>query len=725
MSYRYAEPTGRTKYTESGWQHQYTLVTEIYTQSPSKHSQPAYQPVRKGSMSSRRGSSGNYERQPVCREPSSRQYPPTSKNKIFDKEYFEHYSAAPPPRPRSSSQSQPVYPADIFPPLQRSSSTRTRRDSHSSSQRPTGERSRRASGVSSESRHNSFGRHDTLKDQYRNVDVVGDDGYDSKAQYGRSQRHESAVPREDGRLHRTSSRRSSRTGDSKPQRGSEEAMLLAESERLQSANVKTSGVAEAAWYREEWREASMLYGQLESDLRRLSHINRQLGRYQHIYENLRQANEAADGRIRALEKSWISSHRGQYDGYIADAEAFENGPGKNLAKANQSYASAIMMLFELRNTSPERLHAHYPGCIEYLEHKQRKVQGRIDKQTSEEDRDAANAVRKFIGEFHLVEKLIEQGEGPETHHQFDRAKKTFVETLVTLPKRFLPSEEWINKMNGAINDQARRAKEKFGEDCVSNIGEQQRLDLTESFDDSPVLTSISSVSPSIDPMDLAAPAMPDDNVPFGDSAVFPDTITGPLFPSPQLARAQNPPPINHHAASRSELNSSTRRGTKRKSTGSSSTYSASPSPRSSASPPPRPTPHLPPKKTAHNMIEKRYRNNLNDKISALRDAVPALRVMVHRLEAHASPDESSNSRCALSPQEFEEDLGGLTPAHKLNKATILSKATEYINHLERKNRALARENHGLRGKVDGLEMLVMNGAAGVQRVKQQQQRQWC
>lgn len=29
----------------------------------------------------------------------------------------------------------------------------------------------------------------------------------------------------------------------------------------------------------------------------------------------------------------------------------------------------------------------------------------------------------------------------------------------------------------------------------------------------------------------------------------------------------------------------------------------------------------PPKKTAHNMIEKRYRNNLNDKIAALRDSM--------------------------------------------------------------------------------------------------------
>lgn len=66
--------------------------------------------------------------------------------------------------------------------------------------------------------------------------------------------------------------------------------------------------------------------------------------------------------------------------------------------------------------------------------------------------------------------------------------------------------------------------------------------------------------------------------------------------------------------------------------------------------------HPPIKKTAHNMIEKRYRTNLNDKITALRDSVPSLRVMSKR-----------NSR----GEEVEEDLQGLTPAHKLNKVRIL------------------------------------------------------
>jgi len=67
--------------------------------------------------------------------------------------------------------------------------------------------------------------------------------------------------------------------------------------------------------------------------------------------------------------------------------------------------------------------------------------------------------------------------------------------------------------------------------------------------------------------------------------------------------------------------------------------------------------HPPVKKTAHNMTEKRYRTNLNDKIAALRDSVPSLRVIT-----------KTNSR----GEEFVEDLQALTPAHKLNKVSASS-----------------------------------------------------
>ncbi|KAK9313274.1 hypothetical protein V1522DRAFT_400304 [Lipomyces starkeyi] len=122
-----------------------------------------------------------------------------------------------------------------------------------------------------------------------------------------------------------------------------------------------------------------------------------------------------------------------------------------------------------------------------------------------------------------------------------------------------------------------------------------------------------------------------------------------------------------------------------------------------------------PKKTAHNMIEKRYRTNLNDKIAALRDCVPAL-------------------RCAVtgSFDDEVEDLDGLAPANKLNKATVLTKATEYIIHLQQRNAQLQRENNALlEGKIPegimsvngsplGADAGMMGGASGLMGVPTQQ-----
>ncbi|KAG5948542.1 hypothetical protein E4U53_006243 [Claviceps sorghi] len=103
------------------------------------------------------------------------------------------------------------------------------------------------------------------------------------------------------------------------------------------------------------------------------------------------------------------------------------------------------------------------------------------------------------------------------------------------------------------------------------------------------------------------------------------------------------------------------------------------------------------KKTAHNMIEKRYRTNINDKIAALRDSVPSLRIM-------------SKSARGEDTTEDREELHGLTPAHKLNKATVLSKATEYIRHLEKRNNRLLDENAAMQVRIAAFEKLLMSGA---------------
>ncbi|KAJ5819946.1 hypothetical protein N7474_005537 [Penicillium riverlandense] len=93
---------------------------------------------------------------------------------------------------------------------------------------------------------------------------------------------------------------------------------------------------------------------------------------------------------------------------------------------------------------------------------------------------------------------------------------------------------------------------------------------------------------------------------------------------------------------------------------------------------------VPTQKRAHNVIEKRYRANLNDKIAELRDSVPSLRA-------------SKNSN-GDSPDD-DDEADGVMPASKLNKASILAKATEYIKHLELRNKRLEDENTSLKNRL--------------------------
>ncbi|KAJ5579514.1 uncharacterized protein N7459_005499 [Penicillium hispanicum] len=100
--------------------------------------------------------------------------------------------------------------------------------------------------------------------------------------------------------------------------------------------------------------------------------------------------------------------------------------------------------------------------------------------------------------------------------------------------------------------------------------------------------------------------------------------------------------------------------------------------------PVQPGKKMPAKKRAHNVIEKRYRANLNEKIAELRESVPSLRAM-------KNPNGDSN--------DDDDDAEGATPASKLNKASILSKATEYIKHLEIRNKRLEDENTALKNRL--------------------------
>ncbi|KAL4894418.1 hypothetical protein BDV59DRAFT_11245 [Aspergillus ambiguus] len=108
---------------------------------------------------------------------------------------------------------------------------------------------------------------------------------------------------------------------------------------------------------------------------------------------------------------------------------------------------------------------------------------------------------------------------------------------------------------------------------------------------------------------------------------------------------------------------------------------------------------MPAKKRAHNVVEKRYRANLNEKIAELRDSVPSLRA-------------TKASNVGILDDEDE----GVTHTKQLNKASILSKATEYIRHLEIRNKRLEDENTGLKNRLRQVDKAVdqnMTSAASI------------
>ncbi|OHE99344.1 helix-loop-helix DNA-binding domain-containing protein [Colletotrichum orchidophilum] len=219
-----------------------------------------------------------------------------------------------------------------------------------------------------------------------------------------------------------------------------------------------------------------------------------------------------------------------------------------------------------------------------------------------------------------------------------------------------------------------------------------------------------TLSPSANPSDLMSDAVAFGREGINDTQPLFQNLEAPARPQAQLQQPTKSPrsarttstPASRPEQSRPQQRQETQTQTqtqqqqrtsprnndlKRKSSASSaSSRSASPEP------PARRTKHSEPSKNPHNMIEKRYRVNINEKIIALRDAVPSLRCVVQQTE-----NPQAAAAAAESDEAFDvvEELGGLMPARKLNKATILSKATEYISHLEKKNSQLWKENEEL------------------------------
>lgn len=93
-------------------------------------------------------------------------------------------------------------------------------------------------------------------------------------------------------------------------------------------------------------------------------------------------------------------------------------------------------------------------------------------------------------------------------------------------------------------------------------------------------------------------------------------------------------------------------------------------------------------RAAHNDIERKYRTNLKDRIAELREAIPSLRSI---------------------PEDGHDDGDSPIPpsrAPKVSKGTVLSKATEYIHQLERRNRSMSHKNEELTRRLQAFEQLL-------------------
>jgi hypothetical protein len=106
------------------------------------------------------------------------------------------------------------------------------------------------------------------------------------------------------------------------------------------------------------------------------------------------------------------------------------------------------------------------------------------------------------------------------------------------------------------------------------------------------------------------------------------------------------------------------------------------------------------RKRGHNAIEKRYRTNLNDKINCLRQGIPSF-----------SRQSSSDAKFDEEGQDSEaEGMDSKTGQQKYGKAAILTRALEYIKHLETTTQRLGSEVDVLKTRVGAFEKLAMSGS---------------
>jgi len=107
-------------------------------------------------------------------------------------------------------------------------------------------------------------------------------------------------------------------------------------------------------------------------------------------------------------------------------------------------------------------------------------------------------------------------------------------------------------------------------------------------------------------------------------------------------------------------------------------------------------------KEAHKVVEKKYRMNLNEKIAELRDSIPSFQRMNKDSQGNIDDED-----------EYGNFDGESRQAGKPNKGLVLSKATEYIRHLEKRNKKLNKEIAIMKIQLNAFKTLAMAGSMGL------------
>ncbi|KFY87372.1 hypothetical protein V498_07202 [Pseudogymnoascus sp. VKM F-4517 (FW-2822)] len=124
---------------------------------------------------------------------------------------------------------------------------------------------------------------------------------------------------------------------------------------------------------------------------------------------------------------------------------------------------------------------------------------------------------------------------------------------------------------------------------------------------------------------------------------------------------------------------------------------------------------LPRSKAAHNIIEKRYRTNLNDKIDALCNRLPNLKAKYKKPRRGSGHNEDEDENV---------NNGHGSKGQKINKAVVLSEAADYIQELEERIKKHNDQMATMQIRLDVFKALAATKTPGIDTGRRQEPPQW-